>query len=62
MTIIKIGNHEIKPACYSDRELAFASLDHAVKPLRVMLGDDCRYWVVTPADAQRLERAGYEWA
>jgi len=29
---------------------------------RVMLGDDGRFWVVTPADASRLEKAGYEYA
>lgn len=28
----------------------------------VMLGDDERFWVVSMADAQRLERQGYEWA
>ena len=26
----------------------------------IVLGDDMRYWVVTNADGQRLERAGYE--
>jgi hypothetical protein len=34
----------------------------AIKPLRVMLGDDETFWVVCPADAARLERAGYEYA
>lgn len=28
----------------------------------VMLGDDCRFWVVCFADAAKLERAGYEFA
>jgi hypothetical protein len=27
-----------------------------------MLGDNNRAWVVCGADAQRLERNGYEWA
>ena len=37
-------------------------VDHGVKPQRIMLGDDERFWVVTPADAARLERQGYEFA
>jgi hypothetical protein len=28
----------------------------------VMLGDDGRFWIVCLADAQRLERLGFEWA
>jgi len=33
----------------------------AVKPMRIILGDDGKYWVVTPADAERLYRAGYSY-
>jgi hypothetical protein len=33
-----------------------------MKAGRVMLGDDNRYWVVTAAEAARLEKAGYEYA
>lgn len=51
-----------EPAKYRDRALAFASLRHAAKPMRVMLGDDQRFWVVCPADAARLERQGIEYA
>lgn len=36
--------------------------DNALIPMAVMMGDDERFWVVTMADAQRLDRAGYEWA
>jgi hypothetical protein len=40
--------------------------NRATYPMRVVLGDydgECgEYWVVTPADATRLERAGYELA
>jgi hypothetical protein len=28
----------------------------------VMLGDDGKFWVTTPANCARLERMGYEWA
>lgn len=37
-------------------------VDHGPKPQRIMLGDDERFWVVTPADAARLEHQGYEFA
>jgi hypothetical protein len=37
-------------------------VDHGVKPQRIMLGDDEKFWVVCPADAARLERAGCEYA
>jgi len=40
--------------------------NRAIYPLRIVLGDhdgECgEYWVATPADASRLERAGYEMA
>ena len=31
----------------------------ATARMMLVLGDDNRYWAVTPADAQRLERGGY---
>ena len=37
-------------------------VNNAIKAMAVMIGDDNRFWVVTMADAQRLEKAGYEWA
>lgn len=51
-----------EPAKFHDRELAFRSLNSHIKPQRVMLGDDGKFWVVCPADASRLERAGLEYA
>ncbi len=39
--------------------------DYAARPpkrLWVMLGDDGRYWVTTPANCARLEEMGYEYA
>lgn len=50
------------PDKYSDRELAFNSLKHYVKLHVVILGDDMKYWVVCPSDAERLHKAGYEYA
>ena len=63
---ITIDGRTIRPDIYRSAELAWQSVAHAVKPMRVMLGDviDDRpqWWVVTPADAARLEPAGYEFA
>ena len=51
-------------AVFHSLELANLHVDHCIKPHWVVLGDHDgeigEYWVVTPADAQRLERAGYE--
>jgi hypothetical protein len=57
-------NKITKSPIYKFVSLANANsfVQHCVKPMWVMLGDDMRFWVVTPADAARLERAGYEFA
>jgi len=34
--------------------------ERSVRPMRIILGDYPEFWVVTPADAERLIRAGYE--
>ena len=47
---------------FRDRDRAFGFARHAARTQWVMLGDDDRYWVATPADCARLERAGYEFA
>jgi hypothetical protein len=36
--------------------------ERCIVPMRVLLGDDDMFWVVTPAEAERLLRAGYELA
>lgn len=36
--------------------------NRAAKMMMIVLGDDDRYWVVTPADGERLILAGYEYA
>ncbi len=47
---------------YTERRMAFNSLDNHVKPARVILGDDGLHWVVCPALAEILYRAGYQYA
>ena len=47
---------------FTTREHAFSFVDHASERLYIVLGDDGRYWVTTPAQAARLVRAGYELA
>ncbi len=49
-----------RPVVVRDEASAFAVAD-AAKPHAVMLGEGA-FWVVCPADAARLVRAGYEWA
>ncbi len=49
----------------SYRSLAMARsacYEHSVKPRRIIMGDCPWHWVVSPADAERLLRAGYELA
>jgi hypothetical protein len=40
-------------------ELAFACAAASPEPGQVVLGDCLEYWVVSAADAERLQRAGY---
>lgn len=35
-------------------------VNRASKIWMIVLGDDGKYWVVTPKEAARLERQGYE--
>ena len=50
-----------EPVAFRSLELAIRFAARA-KALWVMHGDDCAAWVVCPADAARLEKAGYEYA
>jgi len=43
-------------------ELARGFASKATKALWIILGDHPEFWVVRPVDADRLERAGYEYA
>jgi hypothetical protein len=48
------------PYVFSSLERARSFASHAVKPMWVVLADYPTAVVVCPADAARLERAGYE--
>lgn len=50
------------PVKFNSLSTANSFVNNAIKPIAVMMGDDNKFWVVTMADAQRLEKAGYEWA
>ena len=55
----------IKGSTYSYQSIAnarSACYEHSVKPARIVHGNYPYYWVITPADAERLIRAGYELA
>jgi hypothetical protein len=41
------------PYKFHSRTRAFSFRDHCAVPMRVILGDDEMFWVVTPADAER---------
>lgn len=46
---------------FSSRTTAFDFANRGA-PSMVILGDDGRFWVVTPAQGEKLLRAGYELA
>lgn len=51
-------------AVFHDLNLATLHVDHCATTHWIVMGDNDgeigEYWAVTPADAQRLERVGYE--
>ena len=51
-----------EPDRYSSLSNARSAVSHALKPQRIMLGDDGTFWVVCTADAAKLEKVGYEYA
>ncbi len=50
------------PRVTSSRAAAFEWAEGCEKLHFVILGDDCKFWVVCPADASKLINAGYEYA
>jgi len=50
------------PFKFTIQTAAWSFADRCHKPHRVILGDDQQFWVVTPAEASRLVKAGYEYA
>ena len=57
---ITINGRTIYALRYTHRRWALDAMYRAERPMRTILGDNGKYWVVTPADAERLVAAGYE--
>jgi hypothetical protein len=58
---LTLGGRLIQIRAFRNLELAFSSAErHPGWAFCVVMGDCPWYWVVSPADASRLERAGYE--
>ena len=47
---------------FEKRENALGFINRAKKIWMLVLGDDNRFWVVRPVDAERLTRQGYSLA
>lgn len=62
MHLTTINETRIYGFRFSSLEQAMSFADHTVKPQRIVLGDHPQFWVVRPVDAERLVRAGYEYA
>ena len=62
MKRIEIEGRTIYAIEFTSLESAWELVNRSKKPQRIILGDAPTYWVVTPADAERLIRAGYEMA
>jgi hypothetical protein len=60
--LIKINGRQIYGFRFQSPELAKSFAEQATKPQRIILGDHPEFWVVRPVDAERLVRAGYEYA
>ncbi len=65
-TLTTINGREIKGYRFSSLQRARRWIYGSLRPWRVVLGDiddqgQGWFWVVTPADAERLQRAGYEY-
>ena len=45
---------------FKSLKLAESYREHSIKAKAIVMGDDGRFWVVTLAEMQRLERLGYE--
>jgi hypothetical protein len=58
----QVAGLKYQPIRFINLSLAIEHAANCIKPQRVMLGDDSRFWIVCPADAARLEAMGYEYA
>lgn len=57
MEQLKLRN---QPRKFSSEGRARSYSYRTIKPTRIFLGDDNKYWVVGMADGERLLKAGYE--
>ncbi|OPZ66458.1 MAG: hypothetical protein BWY82_03003 [Verrucomicrobia bacterium ADurb.Bin474] len=62
MKLTTINGKTIYGSRFYSLELAESCVSRMIKPGRIILGDFSEYWVVLPVDAERLVRAGYEYA
>jgi len=62
MEIKKSYNLKYRPDQFSTLAAAKRWADRCEKPHQVILGDNGKYWVVCPADAAKLQKAGLEYA
>ncbi len=60
--IREIYKLRFSPTITANRSAAISWASTTVELSKVILGDDCKYWVVGIADACRLIKAGYELA
>lgn len=49
-------------ARFTDRTSAMHYAAKCIKPMRIILGTDGRFWIVNPKVANQLEAQGYEYA
>ena len=47
---------------FTEMANAISFTEHCIKIMMIVLGDDEKFWVVTPAHAARLVKQGYELA
>lgn len=57
----KMFYSNVLAGAFNTKEIAFRNSYHTIKISMVMAVED-EYWVVTPTEAQRLNKLGYEYA
>ena len=62
MAKLNVNGRTIYAAEFKSRSLAESAMSRAVKTQHLILSDRGTFWMVRPADAQYLERVGYEYA
>jgi hypothetical protein len=61
-TIQTTLNLRHQPIAFVSGGLAKNHAATCIKPQRVILGCDGKFWIVCPADAEKLARNGYQYA